>query len=67
MILNFEPDYHYMLDVLHNRRPARLPMYEHIISPEIMEKILGVRFSGLVEGNALDVKAFFSHYFLFFR
>ena len=32
----------HMLDVLANRRPARLPVYEHIISPIIMEQILGV-------------------------
>ena len=37
----FQNDYHHMLDVLNNRRPARLPVYEHIISPLIMEKILG--------------------------
>ena len=37
----FQPDYRHMLDVLNNRRPARLPVYEHIISPLIMEKVLG--------------------------
>ena len=37
----FQNDYHCMLDVLANRRPARLPIYEHHISPEIMERILG--------------------------
>ena len=42
----FQPDYRYMLDVLANRRPARLPIYEHIISPTIMEQILGVPFAG---------------------
>ena len=37
----FQNDYRHMLDVLNNYRPARLPVYEHIISPLIMEKILG--------------------------
>ena len=37
----FQPDYRHMLDVLANRRPARLPIYEHIISPTIMEQMLG--------------------------
>lgn len=32
--MSFQPDYRYMLDVLVNRRPARLPIYAHIISPE---------------------------------
>ena len=36
--MTFQPDYHYMLDVLANLRPARLPIYEHIISPTIMEQ-----------------------------
>ena len=47
----FQPDYHYMLDVLANRRPARLPIYEHIISPTIMEQILGVPFAALEAGD----------------
>ena len=45
----FQNDYHFMLDVLNNRRPARLPVYEHIISPLIMEKILGRQFASLIE------------------
>ena len=40
-----------MLDVLANRRPARLPIYEHIISPTIMEQILGVPFAALEAGD----------------
>ena len=47
----FQPDYRHMLDVLANRRPARLPIYEHIISPTIMEQILGVRFAALEAGR----------------
>jgi hypothetical protein len=35
----FQNDYRIMLDVLANRRPARLPVYEHIISPKIMEQV----------------------------
>ena len=34
--MNFTPDYRHMLDVMANRRPARLPLYEHIICAEIM-------------------------------
>ena len=49
--MTFQPDYHYMLDVLANRRPARLPIYEHIISPDIMEQILGVPFAALEAGD----------------
>ena len=49
--MTFQPDYRYMLDVLANRRPARLPIYEHIISPTIMEQILGVPFAALEAGD----------------
>jgi hypothetical protein len=37
----YTPDYRHMLDVLANRRPARLPLYEHIVSPAVMETVLG--------------------------
>jgi uroporphyrinogen decarboxylase len=63
----FLPDYHYMLDVLANRRPARLPVYEHIIAPEIIEAILDVRLAGLVEGGPADQDEFFRHYCRFFQ
>ena len=36
----FQNDYQHILDVLANKRPKRLPVYEHLISPAIMEKIL---------------------------
>jgi uroporphyrinogen decarboxylase len=63
----FEPDYHHMLSVLENRRPARLPVYEHIISPLIMEKILNVRFADLAAGQAADLDEFFRQYCRFFK
>lgn len=40
--MTFEPDFHHLLDAACNRRPKRLPLYEHIIAPEIMAEILGV-------------------------
>lgn len=52
--MSFVPDYRYMLDVLGNSRPARLPLYEHIICPEIMEKILDVSFTGMIHGGSSD-------------
>jgi uroporphyrinogen decarboxylase len=56
-----------MIDVLCNRRPARLPVYEHIISPKIMEKIMGVQFADLIKGNAADLEMFFQQYTRFFQ
>ena len=63
----FQNDYRYMLDVLANRRPARLPLYEHIINPPIMEKILNVSFAGLLNGNPTDERAYFTQYCRFFK
>ena len=63
----FQPDYRHILDVLDNKRPARLPLYEHIISPAIMEKVLATRFADLENGDETDVSEFFTHYCRFFE
>lgn len=65
--MNFTPDYRHMLAVLRNERPARLPIYEHIISPAIMEKILDEPFSGLLAGNEADRRQFFRQFCRFFQ
>jgi uroporphyrinogen decarboxylase len=63
----FQNDYRQMLAVLNNRRPARLPVYEHIISPLIMEKILNTQFASLINGNPIDQEHFFRQYCRFFQ
>ena len=65
--MGYQNDYRFMLDVLANRRPARLPVYEHIISPKIMENILGVDFAGLITGNSRDQIQYFTQYCRFFQ
>jgi uroporphyrinogen decarboxylase len=65
--MTFQPDYRHLVDVLHNRRPARLPLYEHIISPVIMERILGNRFADLLYGDDYDLREYFSNYCRFFK
>jgi len=65
--VKFNPDYRYMVDVMENRRPARLPLYEHIISPEIMERILGVSFAGLADGGLADRREFAHQFCRFFE
>jgi len=37
----FQPDYHQILQVLHNKKPARLPLYEHIIDVPFVSKAIG--------------------------
>jgi len=41
----FEPDYHQILEVLNNRRPERLPLYEHHIDPPFISKVMGENIS----------------------
>lgn len=63
--MHFEPDYHYFVDAVCNRRPDRLPLYEHTVSPAIMEKVLGYAFAHeATEGN---FDRFFEPYCRFFR
>ena len=50
-----------------NRKPARLPLYEHIISPVIMEQILDTEFDSLFQGNKADLAEYFKHYCRFFK
>ncbi|MFA6129021.1 MAG: uroporphyrinogen decarboxylase family protein [Bacteroidales bacterium] len=54
----FKPDYHHILDVLNNKRPARLPLYEHAIDPPFIRKATGNNFT--LQGN--HVKDFEDYY-----
>ena len=38
--MDFQPDYRHILDVLHNRKPERLPLYEHHIDLPFISKLL---------------------------
>ncbi|MCO6452243.1 MAG: hypothetical protein J5I90_15785 [Caldilineales bacterium] len=66
-LLPFQPDYRHMLDVLANRRPARLPLYEHKIDPTIMEAVLGASFAELEAGDNHDLQEFFRNYNRFYE
>lgn len=65
--MDFQPDYRHLVDVARNRRPARLPVYEHIVNPGIMERVLDHRFAGLLDGDAADRHEFFRQYNRFFQ
>jgi uroporphyrinogen decarboxylase len=67
MNMEFQPDYRHFADVMLNKRPARLPLYEHIVNAASMEKILGLRFAELEGGNAKDRAEYFRHHGRFFR
>lgn len=63
----FEPDYRHVADAIANRRPKRLPVYEHLINPPSMENILGIQFAARLAGDAADRRSFFEHYCGFYR
>ena len=63
----FQPDYRHMLCVMQNKRPERLPLYEHLINTPVMEKILGYKFADLLLGNEPDQRSFFNHYCRFYK
>ena len=63
----FQPDYRHFTDVMRNRRPARLPLYEHIVSDAVMEAVLGVRFAELANGDAKDRSECFRQRARFFQ
>lgn len=65
--MSFEPNYQNIVDAAWNRAPERLPLYEHLISIEVMEEILGVSFAHLYSGEAQDLDGFFYQYCRFFR
>jgi uroporphyrinogen decarboxylase len=65
--MDFTPDYRHFADVMQNKRPARLPLYEHTISAETMEKVLNVEFAGLAWGKNRDLAEYFRNYCQFHK
>lgn len=65
--MTFQPNYQNIVDAAYNRVPQRLPLYEHLVSSKIMEKVLGVSFAHLHEGKGQELDDFFTQYCRFFR
>ncbi len=64
--LDFQPDYNNLLDVLHNRRPKRMPLYEHIIDIPFITKANGKEL--VLQGNdQADYEAYYSELISFWR
>jgi len=61
MFADFQPDYQNIVSAARNTEAVRLPLYEHIIAPEIMEMILNHDFA-----EEQDYKEFFRWYNKFF-
>lgn len=64
---SFIPDYKCLQNAAKNiETKGYIPLYEHIISPNIMEKIMNVQFADLLSGDYSDKKEFFRNYCEFF-
>ena len=65
--MSFQPNYKNILDVAENRKPERLPLYEHIISPMIMGQIQGTEFVDLEYSDGAELEKFFTEFCRFFK
>ena len=65
-MFHFEPDFNNILEAVYNKKPKRLPFYEHIIDVSIMEKILNRKFSDLYYGTGEEKREFFKNFVSFF-
>ncbi len=57
--MEFQPDYRHIVDAATNRRPARMPLYEHIVDVCHMERVLDIEFADLIDGDEADRREFF--------
>ena len=63
----FEPDFENIVKAARNIAADRVPLYEHIVSVSIVEKITGENFAGLCRSDdQKDLVEFFGHYCNFF-
>ena len=65
--MNFQPDYRHIVNAAYNREDVRLPLYEHIVSADVIGKITGKDFSFLYDGDDNDIREYFRLYCQFFR
>jgi len=63
----FTPNYTNIEKSARNIEVARLPLYEHLISEKVMEKILNKEFADLRQGTINDKREFFKNYNGFFQ
>ncbi|HEY5587100.1 MAG TPA: uroporphyrinogen decarboxylase family protein [Ruminiclostridium sp.] len=64
---NFIPDYTNIEKSARNIEVQRIPLYEHLISEKVMEKILNKEFADLRQGEIRDKREFFKNYNGFFQ
>lgn len=63
----FSPNYNNVVKAARNIEPDRIPLYEHFISVDLMEKIMNKKFADLSYGNRSDKREFFKKYCEFYK
>ncbi|MDR1410624.1 MAG: hypothetical protein LBI91_00290 [Spirochaetaceae bacterium] len=60
-------DYNRIVDAARNIRSEWVPLYDHIVAPNVIEDITGKNFSGLINGDDADRDEYFKNYNRFFE
>ena len=63
---DFQPDYNNLLAVLHNKKPLRLPLYEHHIDIPFVSKVLGKNLE-YQRNSSKDLEALYSEVIGFWK
>ncbi|MBA7567667.1 hypothetical protein ES708_09382 [subsurface metagenome] len=67
MTASFQPDFNNLVQAARNQRPWRYPLYEHIISENIMEQVINTKFADLIQGEIRDKREYMQQYVRFYR
>lgn len=59
-------DYKNILDCAYNRKPQRVPLYDHYVSDRIMERLTGKKFADAIQSKE-TYDLYFENYCAFFR
>ncbi len=65
--MSFEPDYTHMIAAATNRKPTRLPLYEHIISDVVIDAVTGRSEPRPDSDSAADLTDYYRNYCRFWR
>lgn len=65
--MTYKPNYQNIVDVALNRKPQRIPLYEHYVSYNMIEKITNTQLSRYYWRTPEELQLMFANYTAFFR
>ena len=65
--MKFEPDYRHLIAAVTNKRPSRLPLYEHQINNGTIARVLGEEVRKPEGGGESDYRDYFQKYCRFWK